>query len=120
MIPATWVAHVRDDDGELLGYLDTGDEGMLARTVFGFLLGVAGDEAAARSTLDSIGLSYLAERWMLALPSREERITVEIVEATPDRLVVKSVDYGYEGDYGTQFTLAVPVGDTELRPERSL
>ena len=83
MIPATWVAHIRDDDGELLGYLDTGDEGMLARTVFGFPLGVAGDEAAARSTLDSIGLSYLAERWMLALPSREERITVEIVEATP-------------------------------------
>ena len=71
-------------------------------------------------TLDATGLSYLAERWLLALPSREEPIAVQIVEVTPAAVTVQSVDYGYEGDIGTPFVLGVPTSAAELRPERTL
>ena len=48
------------------------------------------------------------------------RITVQIMEATPNEVTVKSVDYGYEGDYGTPFVLDVPTSASQLRPERVL
>ena len=120
MIPAHWLAYSREDDGELLGYLDDGDGGVQARTVFGHALGATGERADAVRVLDSVGLSYLAERWLLTLPDRDDPITVQIVEASPERLVVTSVDYGFEGDYGTPFTLEVPVSASRLRPERSM
>jgi hypothetical protein len=45
---------------------------------------------------------------MLRLPDRVEPIAVQLVEASPERLVVQNVDSGYEGDYGTRFELDVP------------
>lgn len=117
MIPNTWKEHRRADDNELIGYVD---EEFQARTVFGFPIGKPDDETEAKRALESLGLSYLAERWLLALPNREEPITVHIVEVSPLNVTVKSVDYGYEGDYGTPFTLDVPVSPSELRPERTI
>ena len=119
-IPHTWTPYIRDDDGELLGYLVGGDGAVQATTLFGYPLGAPGDEAAAERVLDSIGLSYLADRWLLTLPDRREPIAVQIVEASPQHLTVKSVYYSYEGDYGTPFTLDVPVAVESLRPERAL
>ncbi|RKF23943.1 hypothetical protein [Micromonospora globbae] len=109
MVPEHWIPHRRQDDGELLGYLVPVEEGVFAPvTVFGHPLGEAGDREDVERTLDAVGLSYLADRWMLQLPERDEPIAVQLVEASPERLVVQNVDFGYEGDYGTRFHLDVP------------
>lgn len=66
-------------------------------------------EDEARAALDSLGLSYLAEPWLLTLPERDEPVTVRIVEVTPVRMRVASADYGYEeADIGRVFVLQVP------------
>ncbi len=83
-------------------------------------MGAVSDQQHAEQTLESIGLSYLAERWLLIIDGRDEPITVQLVEATPATVPVKSVDYGYEGDYGTAFTLDVPIQPDRLRPGRTL
>jgi hypothetical protein len=110
VIPAYLIAHRRDDDAELVGYLVPQPGGTyLPVTVFGFALEAPGSWEQATRRLDEVGLSYLAEDWLLDVEDREEPIKVQIVEATPDQLTVKSVDYGYERDYGTLFRLDVPV-----------
>ncbi|MFB9237988.1 hypothetical protein ACFFWC_20910 [Plantactinospora siamensis] len=109
MIPEHWLPHRRQLDDELLGYLVPVDDGAFEPvTVFGYRLGAAGDRADAEAVLDSVGLSYLADRWVLRLPDRAEPISVQLVEASPERLVVQNVDYGYEGNYGARFELDVP------------
>lgn len=120
MIPSTWSEHCRQDDAELLGYIAPAGEGFQANTVFGFPVGGVSDRDNAEQTLESIGLIYLAERWLLTIDGRNEPITVQIVEAAPAKVTVKSVDYGYEGDYGTTFILDVPILPKQLRPERNL
>lgn len=108
MIPAHWIPYRREQDGELLGYLAESDGETVPMTVFGHPLAAAGDRDSAERVLDSVGLSYLAEKWLLRLPGRGEPIWVQIAEASPERLVVQSVDYGYEANYGTRFQLNVP------------
>ncbi|WP_246612885.1 hypothetical protein [Paractinoplanes bogorensis] len=111
MIPADWMPHRRGEDDELLGYLRPVDDRFRPVTVFGYPLGDVTDEHEARQILDAVGLSYLAGRWLLALDGRPEPIAVEIVEASPERLRVKNVDFGFEENIGAIFTLDVPPGD---------
>lgn len=108
MIPASWAAYYREGDGELLGYLVSDGELFVPVTVFGYELGDAVDEYDASQILESIGLSYLADTWVLSIADRDEPINVQIVEASPEALRVKSVDYGWEQDYGTIIELSVP------------
>lgn len=108
MIPSEWVPYYREDDGELLGYLVPVGTSFVPVTVFGYGLGDAMDEYDASQVLESIGLSYLADTWVLSIAERAEPINVQIVEASPRALRVKSVDYGWEQDYGTIIELPVP------------
>ena len=108
MVPESWAAYYREDDGELLGYLVPDGDSFLPVTVFGYELGEAVDEYDASHVLESIGLSYLADTWVLSIADRDEPINVQIVEASPEALKVKSVDYGWEQDYGTIIELPVP------------
>lgn len=119
MIPATWIPYRRSEDDELLGYLSP-VEGAADRfvplTVFGHPLSDEEvDEQDARLVLDATGLSYIADRWLLDLEGRLEPISVEIVEASPERLRVRNIDYGYEGNIGDIFVLDVPPGDVLRR-----
>lgn len=110
MIPAHWRPHLREEDGEVLGYLQPLEGGGFRPvTPFGHPVAGAGEEDDARAALDSRGLAYLADRWLLRLPDREEPIAVRIVEVTPERMRVANADYGYEGaDIGHVFVLEVP------------
>jgi len=113
-----WREHRRDEDDELLGFLRPvpGEPGRFVPvTVFGHPLGEAGDADDAGRVLDAVGLSYLADRWLLTIPERAEPIAVQIVEASPQRVRLRSVDFGYEGDIGTIFTLPAPPGDALRR-----
>ena len=112
VIPQTWIEHRRAEDNELLGYLRPVDDApsqYIPVSVFGYALEAPSDEYDAQQILESAGLSYLADRWLLTLDGRSEPISVQIVEASPQRLLVKNVDFGYEGDIGTTFLLDVPV-----------
>ena len=111
VIPQTWIEHRRADDNELLGYLRPADDvagQFIPVTVFGCPVGDPADEYDAQQVLESVGLSYLADQWLLTLDGRAEPISVQIVEASPQRVVVKNVDFGYEGDIGRIFVLEVP------------
>ncbi|MFD8288923.1 hypothetical protein ACFV2B_12010 [Streptomyces lavendulae] len=119
MIPAHWSCHRRLEDSELLGYLRPVHDSPLLFTpvtVFGYPLGSPTDERHARECLDRMGLSCLAEDWLLSLPGRPDPVTVRIVEATPQQLRVQNVDYGYaDADIGHIFVLDVPAAG-QLRP----
>src|SRR3954462_15094119 len=103
MIPATWLPYRRAEDDELLGYLRPVD-GLADRfvpvTVFGYPLGDEADRHDAQQVLEATGLSYLAGAWLLTVEGRAEPVVVEIVEASPERVRLKNVDYGYDGDIG--------------------
>lgn len=112
MIPATWLPHRRDEDDELLGYLcpvEGSTDRFVPVTVFGYPLADDGDEHGARQVLDSVGLSYLADRWLLTVDEHPYPVSVEIVEASPDQVRVKNVDFSYPADIGKIFILGVPV-----------
>ena len=102
----------RDENDELLGFLaPAGDTPGLVTpmTVFGYPLGAAQPDTDALRVLASTGLSYLAERWTLTLAAHSDPISVQIVEASPERLTLQSVDDGHPLGYGTRFELPTPV-----------
>ncbi|MGY4719855.1 hypothetical protein [Naumannella huperziae] len=117
MIPPDWIAHHRADDDELLGYLRPEDDGFVPVTVFGHPLGERGDRDGAAEALDSRGLSYLAEPWLLRAADGSER-RVAIIEASPERVVVSGADYAFAlavgANVGEPIELAVPTD--RLRP----
>lgn len=101
----------REDDGELLGFVISGPAGAVPRTVFGSALGEPqDDEESARSVVESEGLNYLADRWLLCRESSE--LQVRIVEASPLRVVVQNDDYGS----GMDLAYSVHAGGAGLGP----
>lgn len=112
MIPAHWPRHHRREDNELLGYLRPVEDArgqFVPVTLFGHPLSGPGGEDHARQFLDRAGLNYLAQDWLLSLPGHPDPIAVQIVEATPQQLRVKNIDYGYpDADIGHIFVLDVP------------
>lgn len=120
MIPNTWRKHHRDEDGEHIGYVASENGGFSAYTLFGYPLVDAVDEFDAEHALDSAGLRYLADRWLLTIDEHDRPLRVEIVESTPDAVTVKHIDYGDDDRWGTLYTLDVPTGPAQLKPERAL
>ncbi|OOC53535.1 MULTISPECIES: hypothetical protein [Nocardiopsis] len=120
MIPGHWHAHRREEDGEVLGYLEpVGGERYRPVTLLGHPVDGPVGEEDARAALDARGLSYLADPWLLSLPGRGEPIAVRILEVGPRRVRVANVDLGYEeADYGHVFVLDVPETG-RLRPAGS-
>lgn len=109
MIPSTWTPHYRLDDGELIGYLQPAEDGLVVPvTVFGYPLDEACEEWAAEQVLEEVGLSYLADRWQLTIP--EGTVRVVITEASPERLVLASADFHHVvgADIGAPYVLSVP------------
>jgi len=74
----------RDEDDELLGYVESDrNGGWRALTVFGGLLGEAGTVDEAVAELESSGLSSLAETWWYRSPEDGRWIAAVILEARP-------------------------------------
>jgi hypothetical protein len=118
VIPDGWIPHRRAEDDELLGFLRPVDDSpgrFVPVTVFGYPLAAASDEDDAQAVLESFGLSYLADTWLLDVAGHPDPISVQIVEASPERVRVKNVDFSYQADYGKEFTLTAPVDPTLRR-----
>ncbi|WP_286345016.1 hypothetical protein [Frondihabitans sucicola] len=122
MIPATWLPHHREDDGEVIGYLapsSTPDETVelfVPMTVFGYAMADAVELDDARAALDAVGLSLLAEPWILHRAGIEPT-RVRIAEVTPARIVVGVDDFNVGIDYASCIVLDVPTGRA-LTPAR--
>lgn len=100
----------RDADDELLGVVTADPDGLWTPcTVFGHPIGPATTRREAEASLQSHGLSYLAERWELR--DGADWLAVQIQEAAPTHVTVMVVDYGHDERWGEQHRLAAPVGD---------
>jgi hypothetical protein len=120
VIPADWEPYEREDDGEVLGYLEPmGGDRVRPVSVFGHPLAEPGDRVDAAERFEDLGLRYLAEPWQLRLEDRPEPLRVRILEARPDRLTLQV--FFTEGIYsGERFELEPPLGPETLTPERPM
>ena len=112
MIPAEWEPHYRPDDGELIGYLiPADDELVIPTTIFGYRLEPAMDRFAAEQVLNDLGLSYLANVWLLADEDGSERRVV-LVECNADEVVVADAEFalvvGAPREAGDRQVITVP------------
>jgi hypothetical protein len=121
-IPAHWQPRHRPDDDELVGYLVPDGDLVVPVTIFGVPLAAASDQDGAEAVLDAEGLACLADQWLLAAPDAAPgdltgAIAVAVAEISPDRLVLRVVDFG-STDYGCRIELAVPVCREMVRAGR--
>ena len=109
-----WIEHKRGEDGELLGWMKPHDEGFVVIDLLGRPRTAAVDWLTAEETLDSIGISYLADIYELRSDTGEW-LRVRIAEVMGDRVRVKEDDWGAVGAPQIFYTLRLPVSDS-LRP----
>ncbi|MEU1971476.1 hypothetical protein ABZ477_07460 [Microbacterium sp. NPDC019599] len=119
MIPADWTPH-RRDDGELLGWIRPEGDDWLAVDLLGREASGPVDWLEAEAALESVGLSWLAEIWMLDRDAGEA-LRVKLVEVTPGgvdeagRVVVQTDDFGAIDAPVERFELSWPA-PSRLRP----
>lgn len=93
-----WTPH-RREDGELLGWIHPVGDEWVAVDLLGRSVSGAGEWLDAEAALESHGLAWLADPWMLDREA-ERPLRVRMVEVTPTdggrtgRIVVKPDDFG--------------------------
>ena len=121
VIPADWTPH-RRDDGELVGWIRPEGDDWVAVDLLGREASVAVDWLEAEAALESNGLSWLADIWMLERDAGDP-VRVRLVEVTPGgsgeagRVVVQTDDFGAIDAPVERFELGWPAPAT-LRPRR--
>lgn len=116
MIPDDWTEHRRAEDRELLGWIRPEGDAWVAVNLLGREVPGVVDWLDAEASLDSIGLSWLADKWVL---DREDgnAWAVRLVEVTPERVVVKTDDFGAIDAPTEMIELAWPAPRTLRHPE---
>ncbi|MCR4511895.1 hypothetical protein [Aeromicrobium sp. 50.2.37] len=110
MIPAAWEPYHRPDDGEHVGYLRPDGDLVVPCTLLGTALAEPLERDDAETVLDDVGLSYLAETWLLIDDDGTQRRVV-LVEVDAARAVVT--------DAGSALVVGAPA-DERGRREVSL
>lgn len=114
--------HLRTDDGEHVGYIEIADDLFIPYDRLWNRRGEPMELAQAEALLDEIGLSLLAEDWVLSPEESAEAppTRVRIVELTRDTVTVAPTLDGATGsiakslDLTTRTTLPLPA--SRLRP----
>ncbi|MFK0072375.1 hypothetical protein [Arthrobacter woluwensis] len=114
MIPDNWFPATRPDDGETVGYLDMVGEEFQPYDLLGRPHGEPAEYTEAEERLAELGLSYLARRWSFAVQDHPEPIAVVISELNRDAVVVLSDDADYHRDFGTPFSVPLPLDGSVL------
>lgn len=117
VIPADWTPHLRPDDRELVGWIRPDGDDWVAMDLLGRDASEPIDWLEAEAVLEKIGLHPLADVWMLERPEGPT-LRVRLVEVTPDRVVVKTDDFGAIDAPVTTFELPWPA-PAELRQRRA-
>ena len=92
----------RDEDGELLGFVEPADDGRWrALALFGAELTVAADRDAAVAAVEAAGLAVLTERWWYR--DGDEWVPAVLQEARPGQVTAVIGDWGrFAGVVGVQ------------------
>lgn len=93
MLPADWIPHNRSSDRELVGWIRPDGDRWTAADLLGHDVVVGVEWLEAEEALEAHGIGRLAEPWVLERADGS-LIQVRIVEMTPDRVVVKTDDFG--------------------------
>ncbi len=119
MLPPHHTPH-RRDDGEVVGWIRPADDAgelWVAVDLLGRDASAPLDWLEAEQVLERRGLAWLAEVWMLER-SDAAPLRVRMVEVTPDRVLVKTDDFGAIDAPVQQFELGWPA-PAALRPARA-
>lgn len=115
MIPADWIEHRRPGDRELLGWIRPEGDSWVAVSLLGHDVSAAVDWLTAETTLDDLGLRWLADIW--TLDTDQGPLRVRIAHLAPGELVVTTDDFGAIDVPVDRFALDWPAPPT-LRPGR--
>lgn len=104
----------RRDDGELVGWILPRGDGWYGIDLLGREVVESEDWLAVEDALDETGIAFLADVWTFEHPTAGA-LRVRMVEVTPERIVIKTDDFGAIDAPVTTFTLPWPLPAT-LRP----
>lgn len=109
MADDTTFPHTRGSDQEQVGYLRLSENDQFVPIdLMWNELGGPQELTDAEALLEELGLSYLAEDWLLDVEGHPEPVKVRIREITPGQITVANADYGYPADIGTLFRAVEP------------
>ncbi|GAA3210659.1 hypothetical protein ACFP63_02830 [Oerskovia jenensis] len=117
MLPADWIPHRRPDDREHVGWIRPEGDGWVAVSLLGHDVTEQVDWLDAEEALDSTGLSWLADVWMLE-DEEHDPLRVRLVEVTPERVVVQTDDFGAIDAHVVRYELPWPA-PARLRRRRA-
>ncbi len=114
MDTSDWIEH-RRGDGERVGWMRPQGDGFVAVDLLGRDVTDEVDWLDAEETLDTLGIAYLAEPYLMDRPGAGP-LRVRIVEVSPAGIRVKQDDFGdMSGPARPHYELAWPI-PAELRP----
>ena len=108
VIPADWTPHRRPEDREPIGWIRPEGDGWVAVDLLGREASGPVDWLEAEEALETVGIGWLADVWMLERPAAAPPLRVRLVEVTPDRVVVKTDDFGAIDAPSTSYELPWP------------
>lgn len=114
MIDEDWIEHRRGMDRELLGWIVPIGGGWVVVDLLGRRRTDVVEWDEAESTLDAIGIGYLADPYELKLPDGRW-LRVRITEVTRDRIALKRDDFGAIDITEERYEVGVPM-PSQLRP----
>jgi hypothetical protein len=98
------IAYYREDDKELMGYVEDTSGTYSALTIFGYPIKEGLTEQDAKNVLLEKGLSILMENWEFRTSESDDWKRCIIVEAAKDKVKVAKFD-GYYPDTSKTYTL---------------
>jgi hypothetical protein len=108
-VPADWIEH-RRGDGELLGWMRPTGQGFVVIDRLGRTLTAVVDWLTAETTLENLGIGYLADRYELLVG--DQWLPVEIVEVSTEQIRLKLGYWKAIDAPKREFVEQFPVGDT--------
>lgn len=84
----TKIPIIRQDDGELLGYVEKEKSGWSAQTIFGYIFARASDQASVEETVRSQGLNILQGLWNYYDKQEKAWFPCILKEVFPGRVIV--------------------------------
>lgn len=86
-----WIEHFRDDDHELLGWIEPVGPEFHVFNLLGQKVLVTEDWFEAETVLDNLGISYLADNYTLKLDDGHKEVV--LVSVSPDGITAKTNNY---------------------------